>query len=152
MEKIIEIDIIDKHDLVEKYNSKNLSKELIDYIIKESAFITKKDNIKLIINDKTKNNNIVEIVKNGLKKEYNQSLTINHITNIRQILLLILGVIFLLIYATIKAEIVWKEILLIIGWVPIWEVVDIELFADLENKRKRQILKKLLTSEIIIKN
>ncbi|MGN1302507.1 MAG: hypothetical protein ACI4VO_02495, partial [Clostridia bacterium] len=35
------------------------------------------------------------------------------------------------------------------GWVPIWETIDIELFSDLEGRRKKIILKRLLESEII---
>ena len=51
----------------------------------------------------------------------------------------------------IKEDVIWKEVLLIGGWVPIWETIDIELFSDLEGRRKRIILKKLLKSEIIEK-
>ncbi len=36
MEKIIEIDLHDKYDLVEKYNENKKSNELIKYIIKEA--------------------------------------------------------------------------------------------------------------------
>ena len=42
-----------------------------------------------------------------------------------------------------------KEILLITGWVPIWEVVDIALFSNTTSKGKRRIIKKLYESEII---
>ena len=45
MERIIEIDLIDKYDLVEKYNEKNVSNELIKYIINEAMYIPKKDKI-----------------------------------------------------------------------------------------------------------
>lgn len=153
MEKIIEIDLIEKNDLVEKYDNNNLSKELLEYIIKESTFITMKDNIKIVINEKNYIDlNIEKIIKDGLQKEYNQNLKLNHLSNIKQILLLLIGIIFLIIWATIKVENIWKEVLLIIGWVPIWEAVDIKLFADMESKRRRTILKKLITSEIIIKS
>lgn len=50
-----------------------------------------------------------------------------------------------------KEDVIWKEVLLIGGWVPIWETIDIELFSDLEGRRKRIILKRLLESEIIEK-
>ena len=105
-------------------------------------------NLKIFLNSI----NIEKIIKDGLQKEYNQNLKLNHISNIKQILLLLIGIIFLIIWATIKVENIWKEVLLIIGWVPIWEAVDIKLFADMESKRRRTILKKLITSEIIIKS
>lgn len=44
-----------------------------------------------------------------------------------------------------------KEILLISGWVPIWEMVKIELFPDVQGRIKRKYIKKLLKSDIIEK-
>ena len=46
----------------------------------------------------------------------------------------------------------WKEIVLISGWVPLWEVIDVELFSDYEGRKKRRIITKLLNSEIIEKS
>ncbi len=152
MKKIIEIDILDRKELTEKYNNHKLSKELMNYIIDESSFIMKKDEIKIIIN--TKNNTdgeYIKIITEGLKEEYRKSLKIYHLTNIKQLCLLILGIIFLFLSTLVKEESIWNEILLIGGWVPIWETLEIELIGDLEGKRKRTILKKLLKSEIIEK-
>ena len=42
------------------------------------------------------------------------------------------------------------EIILIIGWVPIWEMARIELLPDVQGRIKRKILRKLIYhSEII---
>lgn len=93
----------------------------------------------------------IKIITDELKQEYNKSLKLYHITNIRQLFLLLLGIFFLFLSTLIKEDVIWKEVLLIGGWVPIWETIDIELFSDLEGRRKRIILKKLLKSEIIEK-
>ena len=93
----------------------------------------------------------IKIIPDELKQEYNKSLKLYHITNIRQLFLLLLGIFFLFLSTLIKEDVIWKEVLLIGGWVPIWETIDIELFSDLEGRRKRIILKKLLKSEIIEK-
>ena len=153
MEKIIEIDLHDKYDLVEKYNENKISNELIKYIIKEAIPIRKNEKIKIVINVKCNNINrdCKEFLQEGLTEEYNKSIQEHKITDIKQICLLILGIIFLFLSSNINNEVIWKEILLITGWVPIWEVIDLELFSNTKGKGKIKIINKLLNSEIIQK-
>ena len=47
---------------------------------------------------------------------------------------------------------IFKEIILIGGWVLIWEMIELEIFSDVKEKRKRIILKKILNSEFIENN
>ncbi|MGN1379543.1 MAG: hypothetical protein ACI4XR_04030 [Bacilli bacterium] len=154
MEKIIEIDIHDKYDLVEKYNEDKIANGLIDYVVKESLPINKNEKIKIIINIKCKNidKDCSLFLKEGLTQEYNKSLQEHKINQIKEFYLLLLGIIFLLLSRLINNESIWKEILLITGWVPIWEVVDIVLFSNTTGKGKRKIIKKLYESEIIVNN
>ena len=88
------------------------------------------------------------MILESFKEEYEKSLKIWHLTNIRQLFLLMIGIIFLFLSMLIKENVIWKEILLIGGWVPIWETIDLELFSDAEGKRKRMILNQLIKSEI----
>ena len=153
MEKEIKIDIVDKSDLLEKYNENKVSRDLIEYIIKEAMLINKEDKINIIVNkDKTIEEDCKMLTINGLKDEYKRSIEKQHDNNIKQIYLLILGIILLFLSTLIKDEGIWKEILLISGWVPIWEMVKIEIFPDVEGRIKRRIIKKILKSEIIEKN
>lgn len=78
MEKIIEIDLHDKYDLVEKYNENKISNELIKYIIKEAIPIRKNEKIKIVINVKCNNINrdckeqidyIVDVIMIWIEKE-----------------------------------------------------------------------------------
>lgn len=150
MEKLIKINIANKYDLINKYNEKDLSNELLKYIINETIFIKRNQKIKIVINKKIHiNENSIEIIKEGLKKEYDKSLEEFNRNNVKQIILLFLGMIFIFIATKIQNEGMWREIILIIGWVPIWEMVKIELFLDVYNRRKRNIIKKLLKSEIL---
>lgn len=152
MEKIIEIDLNNKYDFVEKYNENKISRELIDYIIKQSIPTTKKEKIKIIINAKCDlDKDCVESLKKGLEEEYDRSMKEHKITDIKQICLLILGIVLLSLSTLIKEGVIWKEILLISGWVPIWEMVELELLSDANGKGKRRIIKKLLKSEIVKK-
>ena len=42
MKKIIEIDLNSKEDLLERYNNKRISKDLVEYLINETNFVSKK--------------------------------------------------------------------------------------------------------------
>jgi len=152
MENLLEIDIDNKYDLIDKYNEKKLSNELLKYIINQTIFTKKNKKIKIVINKKINiNEDSVEMIREGLKKEYTKSLEERNRNNVKQFILLILGMIFIFIATRIENRGMWREIILITGWVPIWEMVKIELFSDVYGRRKRRIIKKLLTSEIVEK-
>lgn len=149
MERIIEIDLIDKYDLVEKYNEKNVSNELIKYIINEAMYIPKKDKIVIEINKKFPTvKNCKTLIVDGLKREYNESLRLHKLIDIKQWIFFIWGIIALFLSTLFNNEII-EEILIIGAWVPLWEVIDLEVFADHDERKKRRVLKKLLKSEII---
>lgn len=153
MEKTIEIDLNNKYNLIDKYNEKKLSNEFIEYIIKQTVSIKESRNIKIIINKKCDiDQDITNLIKEGLKEEYNKSLEERHRNNIKQFIFFILGVIFIFLSTLVEKGIIWKEILLISGWVPIWEMIEVQIFPDVDGSKKRKIIKKLLNSEIIEKN
>lgn len=150
MEKIIKIDLNDKNDWLDKYNSNKASDELIKYIVNYHRFVSRKDKIKIVINKKCNiEQNCTELITEALKEEYRKSLKVQRINNIKQISLFIIGVLFIFLSTIVTKAEIWREILLIVGWVPIWEMVDLELFTDTDEKRKRKVLEKLLQSEII---
>ena len=151
MKKEIKIDIEDRDDLLEKFNENKVSREVIDYIIREAMIIEKDKEIEIVIN---KGKAIVaeeckELIKKGLKDEYKRSLEIQRENNIKQLYFLVLGAILLFLSIKIKQVGILKEILLISGWVPIWEMVKIELFPDVQERIKRKCINRLLKSEII---
>ena len=151
MENNIKIDIVNKSNLLEKYNENKISRDVIEYLIKEAMLIDRNEKAKIIINKDRSlfEHNCKELIKVGLKDEYKRSIEKQHDNNIKQLYLFILGVILLFLSTIIKEEGIWKEILLISGWVPIWEIVKIEIFPDVEGRIKRKIIKKLLKSEIV---
>ena len=151
MKKVIEIDLNSKEDLLERYNNKRISKDLIEYLINETNFISKKDNVVIQINNNIKIDiDIVKYLTNGLKDEYVSNIKSHLKNNIIQIVLFFLGIFFLFLSTQINDNDIWKEILLIGGWVPIWEMIDLELFNDFRGHKRKRILQKLLDSEIII--
>ena len=149
MEKILEIDLVEENDLVEKYNRKVVSKELIKYMIESTPCFKRKDNIKIVINNGINNiDKCTPLIIEGLKKEYDNNIFKRRRNNLMQIALLFFGVIAIFISTLINLTII-KELVLIGGWVLIWEMVESEVFEDVSNRKKIMILRKLLDSEII---
>ena len=152
MEQIIEIDLTNKHNLTGKYNEKKVSHGLIEYIIKQAEETNLYNDTKIIINKKCHiEEECIKLIKEGLQEEYNRSLKKRDDNNIKQLVFLGLGILFIYLSTLIKNGDVWKEIILITGWVPIWKMIEVEILPDVAGRRKRKIIKKLLNSEFIEK-
>lgn len=150
MKKIIEINLADKEDFLDKYNKKKVTNDIVDYIIRQSMYVTRKDELKIIINKKCRiEQNCIQMIKDALNEEYSNSMRLHHSIDIKQTFLIMLGIVALILYSITKEEIIWGELFLIAGWVGIWEAMDLELFDDASERRKRKTLRKLLSSEII---
>ena len=151
MKKIIEIDLNSKEDLLERYNNKRIFKDLVEYLINETNFVSKKDSVVIQINNNIKADiDIAKYLINGLKDEYESTIRSHLKNNVIQIVLFFLGIFFLFLSTQINSSDIWKEILLIGGWVPIWEMIDLELFNDFRGRKRKRILQKLMDSQIII--
>ena len=151
MKKIIKIYIQNEEDLIETYNADIINHSLIEHILKQSIYTKEKENIKIIINNKCITKiNIQEKILDGLQLEYEHTIKEHQRNNLIQTFLLLLGITFLFLSTLVPEEFIWKEILLIGGWVPIWEMVDIELFKEFKERRTKKIIEKLVNSEFEI--
>ena len=152
MEKIIELDLLHSDSFFEMYNRKKVSRELINYLISEGYNINKKEKIKIVINDSMVGNiDCVKLIKEGLKNEYDICYKKHQIITLKQMLYFIVGVIVLFI-STVIHEKIFSEVILIIGWVLIWTMAELEIFNDVDSMKKRKILKRLLNSEFVENN
>ncbi len=145
--KIIKLNIENKSDLYEKY-SNNLSKELINYLIKETKYV--KDDITIEVTIKFKVDNLEEFIKEGLIKTHNNYKKIDKIIDNKQLIFFIVGLTFLVISTLVKQNII-KEVILIAGWVAIWDSIDMSFNDANELKLNSRVIKKILNSEIKIK-
>lgn len=153
MEKIITVDIQKEKDLIETYDDSVVNHKLIEYILKKSTFIHKEDNVKFVINNKCNTEIFIrEKIIDGLKLEYDYTIREHQHNNLIQILLLFMGITFLFLSTLISEEFIWKEVMVIVGWVPIWEMIDIELFKEFKNRRNKKIIEKLIKSDFEIEN
>lgn len=144
----IKIDLRNEDDLLEKYNNSVVSNELINYIICSAMNIDKYSDIKIVVNKNKIKLDVQTLIQEGLEREYDKSFMNYEKNNILQGVLFLLGFVILIFSFILGDNGLWHEILLIIGWVPIWEMVHLELFTDFKERRKRAILKRLMNSEI----
>lgn len=141
--KSIVVNIRRERDLYEKY-SNEVSSELIKYLVDEARV---KDDVEIIINTNLAINNIDSLIKNGLEDSYKDTKIIDKFYDNKQLILFIVGMLFLIFSTITKPEII-KEFILIIGWVAVWEVFDIAINEDSKQKLNRKIIKKLLNCKI----
>lgn len=150
LEKVIELDLLEESDFLEKYNKHFISRDLLEYLKNQAAIISTKEKIKIIIHRRCPiPENYINLLKNGLRNEYTFYQKRIHFNNIIQAVFLICGFTLLLLSHLINNLEVLEEILLISGWVFIWEMIEMELFSDSKNFHNRKIIKNLLNSEII---
>lgn len=149
MKKIIEIDLINKEDFFEKYNHNEVSRDLINYIVKQTLIKRKDKNLQIIINNKCEIDNVVNLLREGIEKEYEFSHKKLKYNNLFQLIFIILGTFALFLATLLKDNIILNEIIIIGAWVLIWESIDLELFSETKQRGRRKILKRILKSEII---
>lgn len=149
MKKVIEVDILERDDLFERYNMDQISKLLIDYIINETPDLKKKDKLKIIFNNKFDNDiEIIKPLKKSFKEEYDKSYNKHLKINFFQSIYFVLGLVILFFATKIDVE-VFREVISICGSVLIWTMVEMEMFSDMDERKRRTKLKKIIAAEII---
>lgn len=150
MERTIKIDLKQEEDLYERYDDSIVARDLVDYIVARANAFSLKDKITIVINDYIGHTNCEALIKEGFKNDYFRYFRRYQLNNIMQLIYFIVGVIIIFGATFLGDTSVLHEILLICGWVLIWEMVEIEIITDLENRRRRRVLKKLKTATFII--
>ena len=150
MEKIIEADILDLDDFFEKYNKELVSRDLINFILENTKDSLDSDKITIVLNKKI-HKKLGDILRNSFKVEYQKMVNEHFNNNKKQVIYFLIGVVMLVISRVLNDRALIEELFLIGGWVLIWQTVEIEFFKDTSNRKKRKLLKKLITSEIIEK-
>ncbi len=152
MEKVIKLDIAKEEDLVEKYDNDKLNYELLNYLLKQAQFIPAKASVKIEIDVHFKTKlDIVNLLETEINDEFLNTYKEHYKNNLIQLFLFLLGITFLVISIRIKDSL-WSELFLIGGWVPLWEMIELELFNDFRGKKKKTILNKLVKAQIVIVN
>ena len=151
--KKIEVHLKDKNDFTSRYNENRISSDLYTYIKKEVKLADIKDKINIEIStdfkltDKEKEQLSLNIKKTS-EEEINDIKYIEEKVLLLELLFLFIGFIIIFLYFLIKNIAIISEIVLIIGWLLIWEALDRLIFSRTENKIKKQRLKQIIKSDI----
>lgn len=152
MNEII-ININDEKDYENKYNSNNLSSELSNYIYEECKGKSINNKVLIVIKSKyqmkdKEKEEIINKIHNNYKTDLNEQLLMIKYSNIKNFVISLLGILFLYLYYFIKINFVLSEMILIVGWVAIWEAVYAWLFVRGKDNIQIKRLKKLANCEI----
>lgn len=146
----VKINIKNKEDYKNTYNENELSSELKQYILDHVKSKNTKQNIKLDITtdfkmDEKEALNLTYMIRRAFGLDVSEIMNISKKRSLKSLFAFILGTIFLLIYSFVPKQYVVTEIILIIGWVLIWESTYNFLFKNIETKlmitRRKQIIK-----------
>ena len=123
--------------------------DLIEYLIDQIGLFKDTEKVKIVLNKRCELDvNVIKLIKEGLKEEHKKSLNVRDQNNLKQLWLLLMGVVFIFLSTKIEDSL-WKEVLVILGWVPIWEMMEVELFPDAAERKRRKAIKRLLKCEIV---
>ena len=144
--RVIEVNLKSEDELLEKYSGK-LSNELLKYLITESKYTN--ENLEILIKTNLEFDSVKKVIKDGFKTALKNAEYIDKLYNNKQIFLFIIGITMLIISTLILNQVI-KEIIIIAGWVFIWEVIDISLNTDIETRMTKKTIKKLLKSKVVV--
>lgn len=149
--KEFEIDIVLEEDFYEKFNREKVSRDLIHYLMEVVDPFDRNERVKIILDNQLKSEKCISMIRDGIKEEYQKCLREKSHNNKIQLVYCLLGFVMLFLSFYVTHDSIFKEIFLISGWVLIWDMIEIEMFSDSQNRRARRVLKKLYHSQIVEK-
>lgn len=156
MKKInITVNLKNKQDLYNPYNNSILNDNLSSYLLNSLRGLGLKEKVQItIIHTEDisleEQKNIENIIHtNFYRIDFEDSIH-TKAYHIRAIILLIVGIILLWIsyYLNTNNIYIIEELILILGWVAIWEVADYLLFEDTKNRIKSKRIDELTKATI----
>lgn len=152
---VIDVNVNDKKDLFNPYNDKLLNSDLSSYILNQFKGKSLKGNVVVNIHS---NISFTEEEKKQLRLVFKKNFHIidyeddmyNRINRYKALFLLVVGILFISLsyFLDIKNIYIGRELVLIIGWVAIWELCDYLLFSETKNRMKSRRIDQLSKAKI----
>ncbi len=157
-ETIINMTFDEKDDYISQFNENKLSNKLSNYILDECRGKPLKNKITLNIKMNYRISNkekeeFIKMIHNNYKDDLKEYMLILKRSIIKKIIIFFIGVvlIYLAYFKDIMDNEVISEIILIIGWVAIWEVAYTWFFESDKNRIMVKRLKQLIKCNINFK-
>lgn len=152
---IIEVTLKGREDYINRFHDKKISPELSEYILNECKAFKPREKIEIhIITDKMNDeerNELVDMIRENYGLDIQEALILAEKTNVLNLWCILIGVFFLFLSISLNKIFVISEVLLIFGWVPIWEAMYNMLFGGLQNRLMIKRLKRLTNCQIVFK-
>lgn len=155
----IEVDMSEKKYFVSKYNDNTLAPELKDYLLNEIIGYDINTKINIIIDAKfdlteEEKEHYKKLIIKEFKESNDEILYEIDQSNLKKLTLSLIGILFIIasyFFNHIIGEVL-EEILMIFGWVALWEVAYAILFTDASRRRKIKRNKQIINANIKYKD
>lgn len=150
MKNTIEININEYEDVIEKFDDNKLSRELANFIYNQYTALSVNKNVEINVKStcnltEEQENNIADMIHRHFGLETQKSILTFKYKTKYQILLFLFGI-FLIALSNISFVSnlsTLHEILLIFGWVAVWELIYDIMFVDIKENIKKRRFRKL---------
>lgn len=152
----IEVLLHDRDDYVNIFNNDRISSDLDDYILNETKTIGLKEHIIIEIKSEfdmsdDEKNKLRDMIKLSFYDDIIELNVFEKTLLKKNIIFMIIGVLFILMYFLFNEFIIINELLLIIGWLFVSESIYALIFGSSDNNIKILKRKQLVNSDIIFK-
>ena len=156
MKNVIRVNLNKREDYINKFSSDRISRELNKYLLDEIKTIGLKEKIKIEITSKfemtdEEKQKLIEMIKYNYKDDITDISIISKRILVLDAIIFVLGVFCLGLYSLSESVKVMSEIILIIGWLLIWEATYNTIFSKMQDRHKVIRRNQLVKSQIIFK-
>lgn len=149
---IINVNLEKKNDFYSKFSKQKISNELAEYILNECYGEPYKNSIKININCKTKisdneKHEMIDIIRRTFGLRVQDELYYAEKSQNKKTILLLIGLALIIIYYCSIVSVL-REIILILGWLAIWESIYGLLFDMPKDFIKIKRLKELAKARV----
>lgn len=153
MTSLLSVHIENIDDYTSAYNSKRLNPDLLAYILEENKGIPFHYDIQIKVSSskpfsKKEQINFIDILRSNLGEDIKESYLELKLTYIRAIILSLIGILAILLSYLFSTPELFSEVLLIIGWVGVWEACYIFLFDNMQRRIKIKRFKRLVNAKV----
>ena len=154
-ETIIEISFDEKDDYINQFNENKLSNYLSNYILDEckGKSLANRITLNVKVNFKMSSKEKEEykkMIHENYKSDLSEYMLILKYSNLKKMIVFFAGIILIYLhyFKDISNNKVISEVILVIGWVAIWEAAYTWLFENSKNRVKIKRLKQLTKCKI----
>lgn len=153
MNNILQITLKNKKDYINSFNNDRISRDLNDYILEESKTFNIKKKIEIRIKPEfemteEEKNKLVDMIRLSYNDDVKEISYLIKKLIARNIFMFLLGLFILILYYFESNLPIMSEVILIIGWVLIWETIYNLFFAGLKNSTIKKRRLQLVNSNI----